>query len=125
MKCGIGSSPKTTSCSPYSTDFNCVWGQACYAIQGLSSNWDSPVSGCDGAGHRLTIQKCNNWVNNDPGSCRDAVNKPNGIVKWINCGIGSSPNGIAPGDKAAGCSPLSSGPTDFPCVVGGVKIVLL
>lgn len=118
MRCAIGSDPTTTSCSGYSEDFNCWSGQACFAIQGLEPNWDAPVSGCDGVGSKLTIQKCNNWPNNDPSFCKKSKNKPNNIVKWINCGIGSSPGGIAPGDKATACSPLSKGQDDFPCIWG-------
>ena len=114
MNCASGSGPRTTSCGNYSTDFNCVGGvQACYAIQGIAPVWDSPVTGCDGASNVLTIQKCNSWVNNDPNSCKS--NKPDNIVRWISCDVGSSPGGIAPGDGAKLCDSLSSGPDDFTC----------
>lgn len=85
--------------------------------------WDDVVSGCDGAGSKLSIQKCNNWIGSkelplgDANSCLNSPSAPK-IVKWINCAIGSSPGGIAPGDTAKACSPLSSGPTDFGCMGG-------
>lgn len=127
LPCAIGSSPggiapgdPALACSPISsgpTDFNCLGGQNCFAVTSIDVNWGMPVTGCDGDGRRLTIQKCNNWVNDDPKSCLNSPTSPS-PVKWINCAIGSSPGGIAPGDGAMICSPLSAGPTSFPCVKG-------
>lgn len=143
MKCGIGSNPSAGLCSPFSDSFNCAWGQDCYAIieKPEEVSWEKPSGGCDGKGNRITLQKCNNWMNNDPKSClRSAKNiiklneelktlnakqekttddtdrikyiedyikdKPI-TIKWANCGIGSSPGGIYPGDGATACSPFS------------------
>ena len=130
ISCGIGSSPggiapgdgatlcDTISKSEAEGDFTCALGKNCFGVNSIDVNWDAPVSGCDGAGNNLTIQKCNNWISNDPKSCLNSDTKPAGTIKWANCGIGSSPGGIAPGDKATVCSPLSSGSTDFGCLAG-------
>jgi hypothetical protein len=79
--------------------------------------WDAPVTGCDGFGSEVTIQKCNAWVNNDPLSCQNSPNLPlpveGGTNTWIACGIGSSPGGIAPGDAAVLCDGISD---TFSCV---------
>jgi len=144
MSCKPGSSPagldpnNKSICTPYSTgkyDFNCIPGQNCYAISSLKPpvhtithtpiitstptdvTWGPSLSGCDSSGNNLTIQSCTNWINNAPSSCNNSPTKPNAI-KWINCAIGSSPGGIDPNNQAILCSPLSSGPSDFPCVVG-------
>lgn len=131
IQCAIGSSPGGIApgdgailCSPLSkdqADFTCSFGQNCFAVTDIippDVKWDPPVSGCDGAGNVLTIQKCNNWVNNDVKSCLNSPTKPKDTVKWIQCAAGSSPGGIAPGDGAAACSPLSKSPGDFTCSWG-------
>jgi hypothetical protein len=75
MKCGIGSDPSTVWCSPYSDGkdkFDCAWGQDCYAIINKPEwvKWESAQENkCDGAGKRITLHKCNEWLNNDPKSC--------------------------------------------------------
>ena len=121
IACASGSAPNGGACSKISKDvhdFTCLYGRNCFGINSIDVNWDSPITGCDGTGNKLTIQKCNNWVDNNPRSCFDSDSKPSGIVNWINCGIGSSPGGIAPGDKATFCSPLSKDANDFTCVGG-------
>ncbi len=92
-------------------------GEFFYSLKCKDVKWDTPVTGCDGAGSKLTIQKCNDWLDNDVNSCNTSPIKPK-VVKWINCAIGSSPGGIAPGDGATVCSPLSKGPDDFTCALG-------
>ncbi len=88
--------------------------------KGCDVKWDATVTGCDGAGSILDIQKCNNWIGSkdllggDPNSCMNSPSKPR-TVKWINCAIGSSPGGIAPGDTATACSALSD---NFSCLGG-------
>ncbi len=127
ISCALGSSPggiypgqSAGACSPVSsgpTDFPCMLGQNCYAVNKIDVNWDPPASGCDSAGNNLTIQKCENWVANDPKSCLTSPTAPKAL-KWISCALGSSPGGIAPGDGATVCGNLSSGPQDFPCAIG-------
>ncbi len=92
MKCGIGSNPSAGLCSPYSDGvdkFDCAWGQDCYAIMEKPEEviWEKSSTGCDGKGRRVTLQKCNNWLNNDPKSClRSAQNilKLNEELKALN-----------------------------------------
>jgi hypothetical protein len=121
MPCFSGSDPRSIACSPYSTSNNCLWGQDCYAIQGLDPTWSSPYSGCDNAGNNLTIEACTGWVatKDNPGGnpkfCNTATNKPKNIKSWINCNIGSSPAGMDPNNKATVCQPISK---TFGCVPG-------
>ena len=124
-KCAIGSSPggiqpghSALLCSPLSDTFNCVGGQNCFAVTSFvpaDVTWRSPVSGCDGTGNKITIQKCDDWVNRDPNSCNNSPTKPSRTKKWINCGLGSSPGGIYPGEGARACSPISD---NFDCLWG-------
>lgn len=113
IKCATGSNPQTGGCSPYTEDFSCVWGQDCFAVTKMSPVWDQEVTGCDGAGSELTIQKCNNWPNDDPRFCN--INKPKNTIAWASCAIGSSPGGVAPGDDATVCGKTSH---VFNCVGG-------
>jgi hypothetical protein len=86
-------------------------GEGFFSTQCSKVNWGSPVSGCDGAGSTITIQKCENWVDNDPNSCNGG-SKPKDIKKWIHCDIGSSPGGILPSDNVRLCSPITD---NFDC----------
>ena len=117
IPCAIGSDPTTTSCSPYSTEFNCKWGQDCFAVK----KYDTSSSGCDPtkyeplvseqcdtAGNKLSYQKCVSWKNNDPNSCNQSSKKSSSVTGWITCAVGSDPSTI-------NCSPYS---TDFNCKVG-------
>ena len=108
-------------CSPYSSDFNCEYGQNCFAVKMLNEkcdvNWGPEVSGFDGNGSKVSVKECKNWVNNDVNSCRDSPSKP-AAKRWIACGLGSSPGGISEGNKAGVCSPYSSGPDNFSCKYG-------
>jgi len=129
IKCDIGSSPGgiapgdgATICDPISkglNDFTCKTTNNCFAVTDIDVNWDPSVSGCDGAGNRLTIRKCNNWVDDDPKSCYTSKTKPTGITNWIGCAQGSSPGGIAPGDGAQVCDPITADENDFKCKGAG------
>lgn len=86
-----------------------VWkdkGEGFFSTQCSKVKWGSPVSGCDGAGSTITIQKCEDWIDNDPQSCNGG-SKPKDTIKWIHCGIGSSPGGILPSDNWTVCSPIT------------------
>ena len=127
IACAIGSSPggiapgdTAGACSPISkdaNDFTCLGGQNCFAVTDIDVTWDAPVSGKDGNGSKITIQKCNDWINKDPKSCLTSKTKPK-AKHWIPCAIGSSPGGIAPGDTAGACSPISKNGDDFNCLGG-------
>ncbi len=70
----------------------------------------------DGSGNSIKVRVCDEWGGQSPQPCFD--NKPAGTIKWLNCGIGSSPGGKAPGRGANVCSGFSSSPTDFTCAWG-------
>jgi hypothetical protein len=70
----------------------------------------------DGSGNAITIKNCVDWGGTSPRPCFD--NKPAVTIKWVNCGMGSSPGGKQPGHGATACSGFSSGPDDFTCLWG-------
>jgi hypothetical protein len=86
IPCAIGSDPTTTMCSPYSTSFNCVWGQDCYAVTEYAqfpnngscdtTNYEASKDICDSKAGAMTYQKCTNWFANDPNSCNLSKKKP-------------------------------------------------
>lgn len=87
------------------------------ALRHNDVTWSRPISGKDSKGNDIIIQKCDNWINNDPKSCLNSPSSPKSD-KWISCALGSSPGGIYPNERAETCGPISSGPTDFPCTSG-------
>lgn len=129
-------------CYPLSKDdkdFTCQWGHNCFAVTDIKRDlekcpisffnnldpttredvdWDKEYSGNDTNGSKIKIKKCYNWPNNDPEKCKTSPTKPKDIKAWIACGTGSSPGGIAKGDSATACSPISNGPDDFTCIWG-------
>jgi hypothetical protein len=75
-------------------------------------SWDPEVTGTDSSGNIITIQKCTNWDGGKANSCNQPPKK---AVKWIKCGLGSSPGGLSPWDKATVCSPYTD---NFNCMWG-------
>jgi hypothetical protein len=75
-------------------------------------SWDPEVTGKDSSGNTITIQKCTNWDGGKASSCNQP---PKTAVKWIKCGLGSSPGGLSPWDKATVCSPYTD---NFNCIWG-------
>jgi hypothetical protein len=75
-------------------------------------SWDPEVTGKDSSGNTITIQKCTNWDGGNANSCNQP---PKTAVKWIKCGLGSSPGGLSPWDKATVCSPYTD---NFNCMWG-------
>ena len=72
-------------------------------------NWEPAQEVCNSGinnrmGHKLTFQKCSNWLGNDVNDCYN--HKPEGTVGWQSCGIGSSPrSGIcSPATDAFSCA---------------------
>jgi hypothetical protein len=121
MWCNATSDPETKlegSCGGLSSDVSTCGtvgsGLNCYAIQKIEkAQWGGPVTGCDGAGHKLTIKHCTNWTNGDPNMCNDS--KPSDVKQWIKCLDGSSPGGIVSGHNAISCDNISN---SFPCAKG-------
>jgi hypothetical protein len=108
ISCAIGSDPTTTMCSPFSTSFNCVWGQDCYMVKSYeplaascdSTTFNTASQKCDTQGNQTTFQKCTNWRNNDPQSCSTSTKRPDKVVGYMKCAIGSDPTSVF-------CSPFS------------------
>jgi len=79
IPCAIGSDPTKTTCSPYSTDFNCKWGQECYGVTQYAkfpnngscdtTTFEDTKKICDSKAGSMTYKKCTNWFGNDPKSC--------------------------------------------------------
>ena len=125
LTCDVGFSPEnfdvkgvnkglSTQCGWISKDFNCAWGKECYVVNNVDVNWEEPQEMCDGDGRKLKIKKCNNWVSDDPESCKNSHTKGD-VKKWIRCAIGSSPGGGYAGDGATMCAPLTTDVSDFNC----------
>jgi hypothetical protein len=66
--------------------------------------WSSATKKCDTEHSQLTLQKCSNWIKDDPNSCFNSSNKPATTKGWISC---NSAIGI--------CTPYS---TIFNCKTG-------
>jgi hypothetical protein len=128
--CGIGSSPggaepghSAQACSRPSTNFNCVWGQNCFAITKKTpnaTNCDSTTfsptfQACDG-NDLIKFQSCDNWANLDPNSCATSSKRPANIIDWKRCALGSSPGGVVLGKGGAAC-PIPA-TTNFSCLGG-------
>jgi len=83
IPCAIGSDPSKTTCSPYSTDFNCKWGQECYGVTQYAkfpnngscdtTTFEDTKKICDSKAGSMTYKKCTNWFGNDPKSCMNTL----------------------------------------------------
>lgn len=120
--CAIGSSPygidpnaNAIACGYIGTDFNCAWGQNCYALTANQeeqscidvlpkAKWAGENSKCVG-NDMVKARQCYEWPNNDPAKCSDNFGvKP---IQWGACALGSSPWGIDPTQNATACSTVT------------------
>lgn len=129
IKCGVGSSPDgkepgdgAKTCSPMTSDFDCAWGQSCFAVTRKNPNKCATTKFSDERttcidGTEVKFRGCWDWHNNDPKSCNELAESKLGFspAGWIKCAIGSSPNGIEPNASATLCGGVV---TAFPCVAG-------
>ena len=128
--CAQGSSPGGAEpgngaivCGAPSSTFNCVNSLNCFAITAQTPNagvcdtttYSQVYQACDG-NDLIQYESCDNWTNNDPNSCYSSSKKPNNVVDWKKCALGSSPGGLVPNKGASAC-PLPA-TTTFGCVNG-------
>lgn len=59
--------------------------------------------------NKIAFRQCNNWLNNDPNSCKAGM--PDNVVGWQACGIGSTP-------KSGTCSYRTLDKNDIRCALG-------
>jgi hypothetical protein len=118
IRCALGSDPTSVFCSPYTPgEFSCVFAQECYSVSnfGDPTKFSNPTEpSCEGAGNKISFSKCTDWFNNDPVSCYTSANKPEGIVGWMTCALGSEPTN----SSGLGCSPITSNSESLNCIVG-------
>jgi hypothetical protein len=127
--CPSGSPLGSGLCGPISsspTDFNCRWGQDCYAITRVveppnPTRWSQTLQACDGD-DKIKYQMCEGWGTN-PGLCLTSPNRPMTIVDWKKCGELSSPGGLVPGKPFNACPVPAS--ASFNCVAGQECIAVL